>query len=91
MDLPENSCARTGATAPDVQGSGDWTLLGMPIARNPNGEDDTILQPESALVVIKALDNNGTVTWRARSTEGLTAVEALGIANFARKKLEDQM
>lgn len=88
-DLPDNCCARMGIVAADAPGNDGWTLLGMPIGQHQTDAD--ITQPESALVILKTLDTNGKITYRVRSTEGLTTVEAYGMAGCALKKFGDLM
>jgi hypothetical protein len=45
--------------------------------------------PLCALVVVKMLNDAGEVIYQARTTDGLAAVEALGMAEFARVKLRE--
>lgn len=51
------------------------TVAGMELA----GEDGT-LQPLAAVVCVKGLDEDGKVCYRTRATEGLSTVEAQGMA-----------
>lgn len=59
--------------------------LGLPL-----GGADDIGQPIAALVVVKYFDDeaeNG-VAYRALATDGLTSVEAIGMARYATVRLE---
>ena len=53
-------------------------VCGLPIVDMP---DD--IAPLAALVVVKALDTDGDLTYFARATDGVTVVEALGMARLA--------
>jgi hypothetical protein len=55
------------------------TVLGLPI----EGMPDEPHTPLAALVVLKALDNEGDVVYLARATEGLSSVECLGMAHYS--------
>lgn len=59
-------------------------VCGLPLVGMP--DDD--LQPLSAVVVVKVLDKDGDPAYRVRATEGLLAVEALGMAHYAALRLE---
>lgn len=59
---------------------------GLPIVGMPEG-----VTPLSALVVLKALDDEGDVTYYARATEGVSVVEALGMASLAELRLRDAL
>ena len=43
--------------------------------------------PLAALVIVKALDEDGDVAYYCKATEGLSSVEALGMAGYADVKL----
>ena len=45
------------------------------------------ISPLAALVVLKAFDEDGDVTYYARATEGVTTVEALGMVALADVRL----
>jgi hypothetical protein len=64
----------------------DCTVLGMPL---DVGEGDVITtaQPLSALVVVKALDEDGDIVYLTGATEGLQSVECLGMAEYAALRL----
>lgn len=51
------------------------TVAGLPLV----GEND-IMQPLSAVVCIKGLDEQGKVCFWSRATDGLTTTEAQGMA-----------
>lgn len=58
------------------------TVAGLPL---PGLEGCT---PLSALVILRGLDEDGAVAYYARATDGLTSVEALGMAVAAVEKLK---
>lgn len=66
------------------------TVLGIPL---DVGGDDLIteLQPVNALVVVKGLDEDGDVCYATAATEGLSAIECLGMAEYAALKLRTGM
>ena len=57
-------------------------VCGLPLVDMP---DD--VTPLAALVVLKALDGDGEVTYLARASEGVTTVEAVGMAALADLRL----
>jgi hypothetical protein len=61
---------------------------GLPLA---GGED--IAQPVAALVVVKSFDADADagVCYLVRATEGLSAVEALGMADYAVVRLREAL
>jgi hypothetical protein len=63
-------------------------VLGMPLYVH---DDDPIVtaQPISALVVVKALDEDGNVVYLTGATAGLLSVECLGMAEYAILKLRN--
>lgn len=68
----------------------DVLVLGMPLDAE---ENDPIrsAQPLSAVVVVKALDDDGKICYFGGATEGLMSVEALGMLRYGLIKLEHQM
>lgn len=64
----------------------DYTVLGMPL--NLVDEKGVTISPLSALVVIKAIDNEGDIVYTLANTEGVTPVEGLGMINFGKLYLE---
>lgn len=56
----------------------DLSVMGLPLE-----SDMDCVQPLSALVIVKGLDALGDVCYWTSTTEGLTSVEAWGMAEFA--------
>lgn len=69
---------------PDGQEPGGWSILGMEVLTRLDGTDEAeVLHPIAALVVVKTLDQDGSVAYRVRATEGVSVVEAFGMAGYA--------
>lgn len=75
-------------TASPTPRSEEATVCGLPIE---GGED--IVQPLAALVIIKMFDGDSPVGvgHKVRATAGLSTVEALGMVDYARVRLEDAL
>jgi len=63
--------------------SDEATVAGLPIMNLPE------CTPLAALVLIKALDDEGNPTYYARGTDDLTTVEALGMAYACIERLKE--
>jgi len=59
----------------------DLTVLGLPLQweEPPN----YTVSPISALVIMKGIDDDGDEVYAVMVTEGMTSVEAGGLANYA--------
>jgi hypothetical protein len=68
--------------------AGDLTVLGLPLDIE-DGERLQGLTPLSALVVVKALNDQAQVCYVSAAAGGLTSVEALGMADAVTAKLRD--
>jgi hypothetical protein len=68
----------------------DCTVLGMPL---DVGEDDliTTVQPLAAVVIVRALDEDGDVVYATACTEGLHSLDAWAMARYAALRLETAM
>lgn len=55
-------------------------MNGVTVAGLPLPGDNDIMQPLSAVVCIKGLDDRGNVCYWSRATEGLSTTEAQGMA-----------
>ena len=66
-----------------------WTILGMEVQTRLDGTDEAeVLHPVAALVIVKAMDRaDGSVAYRVRATEGISTVEAFGMAGYAADRL----
>lgn len=66
---------------------GNFTVLGMDLTLN---EDSALAnaQPLCGFVVIKGIDRDGDLTYLTAATDGLTAVECLGMAEYAALKIK---
>lgn len=64
----------------------DLTAVGLPLDA---GDDDKDIQPLAALVVVKTFEPDGEcgVGYRVRATDGLSDVEAYGMAKLAAVRL----
>ena len=56
---------------------------GLPLVGMPDSAT-----PLAALVILKALDEDGEVAYFVRATDSLSSVEALGMAHYAVLRLE---
>lgn len=67
----------------------DSTVMGMSL----DWEDfaGNKIFPMAALVVMKGIDHEGDEVFTVTNTEGLTAVDALGMASFAVLHCEDSV
>ncbi|MCW2904455.1 MAG: hypothetical protein JWO67_6720 [Streptosporangiaceae bacterium] len=65
----------------------EYTVLGMKL----DTEHADLAQPLAALVVVKGLDAEGRVAYWAMATEDIQTVEALGMANYAKVRLEKSL
>jgi hypothetical protein len=61
----------------------DLTALGLPLCTEDNEDEYDIVQPLSALVVVKGIDSRSKVVHWVIKTEDLSNVEAMGMAMFA--------
>lgn len=61
-------------------------LLGMPLDQDEPFAPG--LTPVSGFLVVKVLNDEGKVSYLSAATDGLTSVEALGMARWAVLKLE---
>lgn len=68
----------------------DYTVLNMPLAVN-EGSGIRNAQPISALVVVKAMRDDGSIFYQVISTEDLQVVEGVGMIEFARNRMQRRM
>lgn len=61
-------------------------IFGLELRDEP--DLDAIAVPVAALTVLKSLDADNEITWRIMRTDGLTSVEALGMARYATAYIE---
>jgi hypothetical protein len=61
----------------------EMTALGLPLCTEGNEAEYDIVQPLTALVVVKGIDSRGKVVHWTIKTEDLSNVEAMGMALFA--------
>lgn len=52
---------------------------------------EEMAHPIAAMVVLKSLEGDGEIAYRTLTTDGLTAVEALGMADFAKIQYRDMI
>lgn len=57
------------------------TVLGIPL--DIEDEEGMSISPIAALVVVEGFDSSGDTVYGVMHTEGVTTVQALGLANYA--------
>jgi hypothetical protein len=64
----------------------DKTVLGIPL--DLEDAEGLTISPIAALVVAQGMDSEGRIVYTCLHTDGMTSVEALGLAHYAKLHAE---